>query len=63
MLKTELTIETVGKPDITAMTESEQTSFLDSLYESIVETYKESQKQQSWKHVAKQLNIWTVSLR
>ena len=46
MLKTELTIETVGKPDITAMTESEQTSFLDSLYESIVEEYKESLSQQ-----------------
>ena len=35
MLKTELIVETVGKTDITAMTESEQTSFLDSLYESI----------------------------
>lgn len=46
MLKTELNVETVGKPDIAAMTESEQTSFLDSLYESIVEAYKESLSQQ-----------------
>ena len=46
MLKTELIVETVGKPDITAMTESEQTSFLDSLYESIVEAYKDSLSQQ-----------------
>ena len=42
MLKTNLIIETVGEPDIKALTEREQNALLEALYDSIVEAYKQS---------------------
>lgn len=42
MLKTELEIETVGKPDITALSEIEQRTFLETLLARIKEL-KENQ--------------------
>ena len=42
MLKTELKIETVGKPDLTALPKSVQDTFLESLLSRISELYRES---------------------
>ena len=37
MLKTEILIETIGEPNIQALSESEQRTFFDTLFESIME--------------------------
>lgn len=42
MLKTELKIETVGKPDLNALPKSVQDAFLESLLSRISELYRES---------------------
>ena len=42
MLKTELKIETVGKPDLNALPKSVQDAFLESLLDRISELYRES---------------------
>ena len=47
MLKTELNIETVGKPDITALSENEQTSFFEALLANITELYEQNLSQQN----------------
>lgn len=45
MLKTDLTVETIGSPLIDALTESEKTSLLEALLSGFVELYKESRSQ------------------
>lgn len=45
MLKTDLTVETIGSPLIEALTESEKTSLLEALLSGFVELYKESRSQ------------------
>lgn len=42
MIKKELKIETVGKPDLNALQESLQDTFLESLLSAITELYRES---------------------
>ena len=37
MLKTEILIETIGEPNIQALSESEQRTFFDTLFERIME--------------------------
>ena len=45
MLKTDLTVETIGEPDIMALTESESTLFIDTILSCIVDFYTESRSQ------------------
>ena len=49
MLKTDLKVETVGEPDIMALTESERLLFLDTLLSSIADLYNESRSQHDGK--------------
>ena len=42
MIKKELKIETVGKPDLNALPKSMQDSFMESLLFAITELYRES---------------------
>ena len=42
MLKTELTIETVGEPNIQALSESEQRIFFETLFNSIMNLYQQN---------------------
>ena len=49
MLKTDLKVETVGEPDIMALTESERLLFLDILLSSITDLYNESRSQHDGK--------------
>ena len=42
MLRTHLKVETIGEPDIMAITESERWFFVDALLSSIVDLYTES---------------------
>ena len=53
MLKTELKVEAVGKPDISCLTDGEQRVFFETILSRITELYKQSREQQDWKHVAK----------
>ena len=46
MLKTDLVVETVGEPDISALSENEQNAFFESLYDSIIDLYEQSLTQQ-----------------
>ena len=41
MLKTELKVETVGTPNIQALTESEQRTFFETLFASILKLSKQ----------------------
>ena len=45
MLKTKLTIETVGKPEISALSESEKKTFFETLLSDITALYEKSLKQ------------------
>ncbi len=45
MLKTELEVETIGEPDIRALPESEQHTFLETLLARIKELKENSEKQ------------------
>jgi hypothetical protein len=40
MLRTEYTVETLGEPDLTALSESEQRTFFDTLLSAILELAK-----------------------
>ncbi len=42
MLKTELSIETIGEPNIQALSESEQRIFFETLFTSIVNLYAQN---------------------
>ncbi len=44
MLKTELIIQTIGEPNIQALSESEQRIFFDTLFASIMQLYKQSKE-------------------
>ena len=46
VLKTELEVIAVGKPDITALTESERRLFFETLYARVLELAKE--KKENW---------------
>ena len=43
MLKTELSIETIGEPNIQALSESEQRIFFETLFTSIMNLYARNQ--------------------
>ena len=43
MLKTELSIEFIGEPSIQALSESEQRIFFETLFNSIMNLYKQNQ--------------------
>ncbi len=43
MLKTELEVVTIGKPDITALSESEQRMFFETLFARVLELAKEKE--------------------
>ncbi len=45
MLKTELEIETIGEPNVQALPESEQQTFLETLLARIKELKEKSEKQ------------------
>ena len=45
MLRTHLKVETIGEPDIMALTERERWFFVDALLSSIVDLYTESRLQ------------------
>ena len=49
MLKTDLKVETVGEPNIMALTESERWLFLDTLLSCITDLYNESRSQHDGK--------------
>lgn len=42
MLKTELKVESIGLPNIRALSESEQRAFFETLFTSIMNLYKQS---------------------
>lgn len=42
MLKTELSIETIGEPNIQALSESEQCIFFETLFNSIMNLYRQN---------------------
>ncbi|MDE6474199.1 MAG: hypothetical protein K2L70_03795 [Clostridia bacterium] len=42
MLKTELSIETIGEPNIQALSESEQRIFFETLFNSIMNLYQQN---------------------
>lgn len=46
MLKTELKIEAVGKPNISCLTDGEQRVFFENILSRIAELYKQSREQQ-----------------
>ena len=47
MLKTELKVINIGKPDITALSETERKVFIETLLERIKHIYEENHKQQN----------------
>ncbi len=44
LLKTELIIQTIGEPNIQALSESEQRIFFDTLFANIMQLYKQSKE-------------------
>lgn len=44
MLKTELAVETIGEPNIQALSESEQRTFFETLFASILELSNNQEK-------------------
>lgn len=46
MLKTQLFVETIGKPTLEVLSESEQRIFFETLFSQISQLYQESRAQQ-----------------
>lgn len=46
MLKTQLVVETIGKPMLEVLSESEQRIFFETLFSRIFELYRASREQQ-----------------